>query len=512
MTGTGALRNLINNGNVTPGVNGVGTMTASSYSGPGSLNISFTGRSHTSLRVLGNADLTGGTLNLSGTSFSIGQYRLLTADSISGTFITFNSPSSAFLAFLPQYTHTDVMVLISFIEKFSSVAQTGNQEVVAVALDAPKTTPTTEFVTAINAISLLTASQARDAYNQISGDSLASFQDVSLRNTASFTSHMRAREDAVETIHTARALESVQLAYAGDMKDLGLARPPVGESVPSYGFWTRGVGFFDNVHANASVGSPESHATTGGFQAGYDFLLDESIVLGLSGGYARTSLSVDDRSSSGQTISIQSGIYARYRSGAWFVDGSLAYTSASNEMIRIINFPGINEQSNSNFQSRTYASFVEAGYTFRPWDIFLLEPSASLSQSHLQQDSFTESGAPGLDLSVADQSVNSLVSALSVHLSHQFVRKSSHPFTLGIRMAWQHELSDINSVVSADFAEASGNPFTVQGTPRARNAAALGLDGHMVLYKNLQAFADYSATLSSGQNAQGIVGGLSLNW
>jgi len=41
LSGTGALRNLINSGTVTPGASGIGTLTASSYSGAGTLSASF---------------------------------------------------------------------------------------------------------------------------------------------------------------------------------------------------------------------------------------------------------------------------------------------------------------------------------------------------------------------------------------------------------------------------------------------------------------------------------------
>jgi uncharacterized protein with beta-barrel porin domain len=60
--------------------------------------------------------------------------------------------------------------------------------------------------------------------------------------------------------------------------------------------------------------------------------------------------------------------------------------------------------------------------------------------------------------------------------------------------------------------DAPGASFTVQGTPRPRNSADLGIDGSETLSKNLQAFVDYSANLGSEENIQAILGGLCLKW
>src|SRR5207253_1484193 len=107
----------------------------------------------------------------------------------------------------------------------------------------------------------------------------------------------------------------------------------------------------------------------------------------------------------------------------------------------------------------------------------------------------------------------SLVSALGTRVLRTFNTNGQHPYYLGVRGSWLHELRDTNNAITASFAEATNSPaFTVQGTPRSRNAAGLGLEGRLDLGRNTQAFADYSATLSSQQQSHGIFGGLSVKW
>ena len=116
-------------------------------------------------------------------------------------------------------------------------------------------------------------------------------------------------------------------------------------------------------------------------------------------------------------------------------------------------------------------------------------------------------------MSVNDLTSHSLVSALGTRLGYRFLAKSQHPLLAGVRAAWQHELADVQNSLTAQFAEApAAGSFAVQGTPRSRNSAALGLDGRLPLSSCLDAVADYSLTLGSGQSQQAVYGGLSYKW
>jgi len=98
-------------------------------------------------------------------------------------------------------------------------------------------------------------------------------------------------------------------------------------------------------------------------------------------------------------------------------------------------------------------------------------------------------------------------------VARQFLIKSPHPVTLGLRAAWQHEFGDIDNSITAQFADApAGGAFTSQATSRDRDAAALGLDFRVPLTASVLGFADYSATLSSSEQIHAIFGGVRLKW
>src|SRR5205085_11629938 len=119
-----------------------------------------------------------------------------------------------------------------------------------------------------------------------------------------------------------------------------------------------------------------------------DHTVGEQGLLGVSGGYARTTVDVDDRLSSGESKARQAGVYASYTPGAWFFNGSAGYTQAYNAMTRGITFSGAEAQANSTFKSRMVTGFVEAGHSFKLGDRLALEPSVSLEANHVDQDAF----------------------------------------------------------------------------------------------------------------------------
>jgi autotransporter-associated beta strand protein len=523
LTGVGSLGALVNNGQVSPGSAASGVLHAASYAGPGNLNIFFDGASHNQLQTSGNANITQSTLNLTGTSFTPGEYSVVSAGSLSGPFAVVNKPASAFLTIVNRYTATDAFVDVNDNgATFTSVAESSNQSNVATVLDTLKGSssdinqpvgdvmiaPERTIHDAITAITQLSAPQARSAFAQLSGDALTYFSSVGRQNASLFDHQMNERAHPAGAVVTAGMEPPIQLAYTGDIRELG----PLANPAPNNGLWVRGLGFVDHTDGDSSIGSPASKSTTGGAQAGYDHKVGESGLIGFAGGYAETNLNVEDRASSGDSKAGQGGLYGSYTAGPWFMNLSGGYTQADNHMTRGIDLPGIAAQANSSFKSRTYTGFGELGYAIRVRERTSLEPSVSLEANHIDQDAFTESGATGMNLSVDDQKVDSLASSLGLRLAQLFAPQSAHPVILGVRGAWQHEFHDINNQMSARFAETPTGNFQVQGTPQNRNAAALGLDGRVDLYKTLQAFANYAATVSSGKTDHGILGGLSLKW
>ena len=222
-SGTGSLGNLTNNGVVAPGVQGAGTLQASSYAGTGTLKITLNEGTNTALKVTGNANLTGSLLSLNVTRFAVGHYDVLSAGSITGTFIGVDAPTPpSYLTISTEYTSTDVLILMRPASSFLPVAATGNQSQVAAVLDSPASLHSDSLTTVINSILPLSAAQERQAFDQISGDALASFQEVALHNADVFTGQMHDRTLPSGSAGTALLGTPVQVASAAGVGGLGV--------------------------------------------------------------------------------------------------------------------------------------------------------------------------------------------------------------------------------------------------------------------------------------------------
>jgi len=511
LTGGGRLQGLTNGGRVAPGTGAAGTLSAASYSGHGLLDIAFNGKSHNALEVRGNANLSAGSLRVTGSDFRQGNYDVVTAGSLTGTFASVTlPPPTALLNFSVDVDTLNKKVRVDVDKgKATALTASANQGSVAAVLDASGDSASGSFATVISAVNALpSAADVQNACQQMSGDSLTSFQSMGLHGASAFADQMNQRAASIGMLSEAAPSGPVQVAYVGDLRDLGIF--PVPAPSTKEGVWARGVGLFDYTAADPGSGSPSSEANTGGFQLGYDHAFGNAWLAGLSGGYTQTDLTVGDRSSSGQIHGNQLGLYARYAPAAWFFNGSFSFVQNANDMTRTLTIGPLQEQALADFHSRVYSTFLEAGYAWVPQTAYSLQPSVSLRESHFHQNGYTETGAPGLDLSVDPQTLDSLASSLGARLTRTFRRRSDHPSLIGVRAAWQHEWADNVPLLSAQFADAPGTHFTAQGTPQSRDAADLGLDGRVIITQNLQLFADYSDILSPGRNTQTIMGGLRI--
>src|SRR6185436_905618 len=90
-------------------------------------------------------------------------------------------------------------------------------------------------------------------------------------------------------------------------------------------------------------------------------------------------------------------------------------------------------------------------------------PFARLQGSTSTQNAFSESGADSLNLSVAQQTTNSLRSVLGAQFVGTIVRMD-----WTFRLGWSHEFADTSRPVTASFAGAPALGFTTNGAAAPR--------------------------------------------
>jgi outer membrane autotransporter protein len=193
----------------------------------------------------------------------------------------------------------------------------------------------------------------------------------------------------------------------------------------------------------------------------------------------------------------------------------LGYAYTWNQMWRNIPIPGL---ATRTAQGRTGASQwygqLEAGYRF---DIgtsanAFVTPFARLQAYTGTQNAFTETGAQSLNLSVAQQTTNSLRSVIGAQLGGSMDLGWREKLAIQLRLGWSHEYADVGRPVSATLAGAPAMAFTTYGVSPQRDGVVLGLAANTAIAEATSIYLRYEGDISGQDSAHAITAGVRMTW
>lgn len=274
------------------------------------------------------------------------------------------------------------------------------------------------------------------------------------------------------------------------------------------GGWIDGYGLFGALDGDS--GSNDLDYTIGGVSLGLDYLLAQRWLVGVAGGYAYSDLDFDGLEGSQNANTGQGALYAGYVL-PWLqlgLSGRFGYSAM--ESRREIEF--MDRDADADFDGWDAGARAEAALDVVALGPVELQPLASLSYTHLQQDAFDESGADSLDLDVDEQEVDSLVSGLGARLHGVLQIDEELWFHPELRASWLHEFGDQERELSVRIGGTPGAGYTVRGAEVPADAGVFGVSWTVVATQRLHAFASYDVTLGSELLQQGASVGLKLVW
>ncbi|HGM7113714.1 TPA: autotransporter domain-containing protein [Serratia marcescens] len=322
---------------------------------------------------------------------------------------------------------------------FQTVAESGNQWNTAGALSTlAQSGPSLALY---NSLLLLSAPEAREAFNQLSGEVYPSMQ-----------SNLIAGSTQLFNVLNQRMLR----LFAND----SLPVPPLAMSLvqpaqaQNSGVWGQTFSSWGKNSGNGNVGKLDGNTT--GFLLGADRkLADHNVRIGGYFGYSRGDYDVDSRRSKADTDNYHLGLYAAGQQDAFSLRGALGYTWHKIEGKRNVDFSGFSDRLKSDYDANSLLAFTEAGYRFGQPEMNV-EPFINLSYIRLHTDSFQESGGAAA-LSVRNETMNTFYSTLGVRGVTELPKNVSLYGSLG----WQHAYGDKNT--SSRMAFAGSDAFITQG-------------------------------------------------
>jgi len=506
VSGTGTIvGNLSSSSYVAPG-NPLGTLTVTgtyTQTAAGTFIAQVGGSGQGNLLSVGGAASVAGALQLGVQQTTAlaarSTYRIIGATGgLSGRFgsITNNYP---FLQPSLSYDANNAYLALQ-VGGFAAAAGTPTQAAVGAVLDANVNTASGDFAQVLSALAtgVQGPAAAQYALQSISGNNYAGFASSLVLGAQSLMNNFAGQAGGGAPAGTRVALaEACEVACD--------------TTAPArWGAWGGGVGSLGSLGSGAAAGAVTYNS--GGFAAGLDRQVTETLRLGITAGTSAGTQWVSGFAGQGRTDTFNAGLYANHASGPAYLDALAGYAYSNNQMWRTIALTGLPMRTAyGQAGANQWYGQLEGGWRFdlaAAW----LTPFARLQAYTGTLGAFTETGAQSLNLSVAAQTTNSLRSVLGAQLGGSIDLGWRDRLALQLRLGWSHEYADVGRPVTATLAGAAAMPFTTFGISPTRDGALLGLAASTALADTSSIYFRYEGIVSGQDNAHAFTAGLRMTW
>lgn len=309
-----------------------------------------------------------------------------------------------------------------------------------------------------NNVLVLSADEARSAFNQLSGEQHAATRGALISSTQLVSNAVNDRMRAM---------------FDNDGTPVpAMARSLVAAPAPARnGAWAQTFGTWSRTQGDDNTGKLSNN--TGGFLIGADHAFNPNVRAGAYAGYSRSSFDVDSRRSSGDSDNYHLGIYGAGKMNAFTLRGGLGYTWHDVETKRSVAFGGFSDSLKADYDARAFQAFADLGYRIDAGRA-AFEPFANVAYVRQRSDSFTENGGAAA-LRADSDTMSTTFSTLGLRASTALPWSRVDAVLRG-SVGWRHAYGD--TLPSARMAFATGDSFSTVGAPIAKNAAVLeaGMD------------------------------------
>lgn len=180
---------------------------------------------------------------------------------------------------------------------------------------------------------------------------------------------------------------------------------------PRHGhLWFQGFGSkFDHDRTFKTLGFRGNQA---GVMMGFDYQVNDDLLLGVGGGYKHTNLDVNLDVAHQKTETPFGSIWGLYSLGNYDLEGGLTYNRKSHEAKRYIR--GLGNTLTAKHKNHGYSLLPHFAVAYNHWaecDVHV-RPFVAFDFLYLNENGYTETGANSLNLTVKDHTTSSLQSSL----------------------------------------------------------------------------------------------------
>ena len=297
------------------------------------------------------------------------------------------------------------------------------------------------------------------------------------------------------------------ILLAANTDNLSGMAPSAGLVVkPDRNLWIQGVGNFATTDAEGAA--PGYDSNTGGVMVGADREIGATGRIGIAAGYTATKVDVDNSAGASSDISTpRVAIYGSRTKGNLTLGGTLGYGFNTVDTDRPITAAG--QVATASHDEHEIAAAAQAAYKLARGK-YNIVPSAGVQYVHLEQDGYTETGAAGFNMTVADNEADSFRPFLGLTVNRDFVTSRGMRVTPELSAKYSYEVIDDSNISNVTL---NGSNFTVTGVAPEEHIISVGGGLNAQMTNRLDAFANYNADigLDSALN-QTVSGGVRLKF
>jgi outer membrane autotransporter protein len=249
-------------------------------------------------------------------------------------------------------------------------------------------------------------------------------------------------------------------------------------------------------YSNATVGTTYADATTGAVQVGADYKITRHFLVGATFAYGHTYATLDNNGSNATVDTYSPGVYASYSDGGWYANALGSYGFADYNQQRKVAIGAFSGTATSNPGGDQIVGDLDGGYDFHCGH-WTLGPTLGLQYTHLDVNSYTETGLPGDNQDVNQDEADSLRSRLGGRLAYA-VQDGGVIFNPHLSASWQHEFMDQSRGITSQFSGVGAGSFVVQTSNPSRDSALVDVGLDAQVNNALTVFTDY--TVQVGQS------------
>ncbi len=240
---------------------------------------------------------------------------------------------------------------------------------------------------------------------------------------------------------------------------------------------------------------------------GADMDLGSSWRAGIVGGYSHAKYRVNDYVSGTKDKAYHVGAYAGGDYGQFQLQAGAAYSWHNLKANRSVAFDGFSDALSADYDGSTVQVFGEASYSLIYGGI-TLKPFLNAAYVHLHTDSFAERGGEAA-LRVNKDNMDTVFTTLGGRATYDIAVGDGDSVQLNGMLGWRHAFWDARPYSDASFL-AGSTPFSIQGVPVARDAAAIEAGAHYDITPEFGIGATYSGQIGGDYSDHG--GKIYVNW